>query len=97
MSTVKTAGAVGGLGSAAAVIAAASWPGAAMVIAVIALPLAGTLWVLNSMARSHRLVLLITALRGGTSAAAESPALPIPPTLVPGRTERGPDSIARPS
>jgi hypothetical protein len=94
MSAMKAAGAVGGLGSATAAIAIADWPGAAMVVAAIALPLAGMLWVLNSMARSHRLMLLITAVRGGTEAAATTLELPMPPkTLVPEPTERKPDPI----
>jgi len=65
-----------------------------MVIAAITLPLAGTLWVLNSMARSHRLMLLITAVRGGTKAATTTLELSIPPkTLVPEPTKSRPDPI----
>ncbi|NUR00859.1 MAG: hypothetical protein HOY79_31335 [Streptomyces sp.] len=95
MSTVKTTGAVGvvgGLGSAAAVVAAVSWPGVAVVVAVIALPLGGMLWVLNSRERSRHLMLMITAIRGGAGAAVTPPALPASPTtLVPGTTEHEPD------
>ena len=97
MSAVKTAGAVGGLGSAAAVTAAVGWPGVAVVTSLIALPLGGMLWVLNNLGRCQRLVLVITAVRGGTGAAAEPPPLPIPAkTLVPGAAERDPASLAQP-
>jgi len=96
VSTVKTAGAVGGLGSAAAVIAAAGWPGMAMMVALIALPLAAMLWVLNNLERCQRLVLVIMAVRGGTTPAAEPPVPLTPPkTLVPGSAAQGPDPVAR--
>jgi hypothetical protein len=97
MSAVKTAGAVGGLGSAAAVIAAVGWPGVAVVIALIALPLAGMLWVLNSLERCHRLVLVITAVRGGGGLATASPVFTaIAKTLDPRPAEHGQDPPAEP-
>ncbi len=100
MSTVKTAGAVGtvgGLGSAAAVIAAVSWPGVAMMVALIALPMAGMLWVLNNLERSQCLVLVITAVRGGIRAAATPPELSTTPdTPVPGDVEHEAEPVIRP-
>ncbi|WP_194891355.1 hypothetical protein [Catenulispora pinisilvae] len=97
VSAVKAAGTVGGLGSAAAMVATAGWPGMAMVVVLIAMSLAAMLWILNSMARSRRLILVITAVRGNTRAAAQRPELPArPETLVPGSAEREePDPIAR--
>ena len=94
----KIAGAVGGLGSEAAVIATVGWPGVAMMVTLIALPLAGMLWVLNNLERCQRLVLVITAVRGGAGPAATPAELPIPPkTPVPRGAEREPEPTAEPA
>lgn len=75
---MKTVSAIGGFASAAAVIAAVGWPGVTAVVALITLPLAGMLWVLNSIERSRHLVLVITAVRGCTRAAVTPLGLSLP-------------------
>ncbi len=60
----KLAGAVGGGGSVAAIVAALGWPGAAMIVGLCVVVLLLTAWVLADLGRSSRLAMLITALRG---------------------------------
>lgn len=59
----KLAGAVGGGGSVAAIVAALGWPGAAMVIGLCIAVLALAAWVVADRSRSSHLAMLIIASR----------------------------------
>jgi len=74
MSAAQAVATVGGAGSVAA-IATVGWPAVAVVVALAMLVLVETAWVLNNMDRCHRLVMVITAVRGGRATSPTAPPL----------------------
>ena len=58
----KLAGAVGG-GSAAAIVAALGWPGAAIIVGLVVAVLGMAAWVVADASRSSHLAMLIGAIR----------------------------------
>lgn len=63
----KNASAIGGGSSVAAIVATLGWPGAAMIVGLCVVVLGLAAWVVADSSRSGNLVMLILALRGGSS------------------------------